>query len=448
MYHNNNRHYNSTPTTTVTKSEDNEKKELERKKLYVRGLSGLKNMGNTCYMNSILQCISSLDLFREWLIKNSYSERLSMNVLLKLKNKIKKEKKLSDNDKIRITTEEILAGKQNTIVFRLTELLNRLWKENAEYSPKSFKEIVTKYAKEKSDKVEFEIHKQNDSNELLLLILDKIHEETKSSVKVTFRNLPEGVEKYNDICIKKDLLKNNNLSLEELEEIHNEFCNYKNKHIVDVTKAEAYAAWKDYVKSAHSIITDLFTGLKYSTIVCGECNNISGKFEPFIMLSVPIPKDGETTIDNCINEFMKEETLTEDNKYNCEICKKKVNATKYTYIWEQPTILIVHLMRFINNGIRTIKLSSKVTFPINNLNINKHGSDINKVNDTVYDLCSISEHLGSDWVSGHYKAYCKNNINKEWYQFDDDDVYRIPNEELEKEMVTKNAYILFYVKQV
>lgn len=42
-----------------------------------RGLTGLKNLGNTCYMNSILQCLSNTPQLREYCVSDMYKTNIS-----------------------------------------------------------------------------------------------------------------------------------------------------------------------------------------------------------------------------------------------------------------------------------------------------------------------------------------------------------------------------------
>ena len=185
-----------------------------------------------------------------------------------------------------------------------------------------------------------------------------------------------------------------------------------------------------------------------SKVTCSECLSITTSFEPFTILSVQTKEDGDTSLDESLNNFTKEETLTGDNKFHCAECNKKVDATKKMYIWEPPNTLIIQLKRFKNDSWRTTtKTLSKVVFPIENLDIKKYLSDLHPVNKTQYDLCAISEHRGA-CNSGHYVAYSKNGINNLWYEYDDDDIIHVPNDELAKELITKNAYILFYVRKL
>lgn len=42
-----------------------------------RGLTGLKNLGNTCYMNSIVQCLSNTNRLTEYLVTGSYQKHIN-----------------------------------------------------------------------------------------------------------------------------------------------------------------------------------------------------------------------------------------------------------------------------------------------------------------------------------------------------------------------------------
>ena len=60
-------------------------------------------------------------------------------------------------------------------------------------------------------------------------------------------------------------------------------------------------------------------------------------------------------------------------------------------------------------------------------------------NSLIYDLYAISNHFGS-LNGGHYTAYCKNPLDKRWYEFDDSDVSKMDP----SNTCTKAAYVLFY----
>eukprot|EP01117_Protostelium_nocturnum_P014959 TRINITY_DN5751_c0_g1_i2.p1 TRINITY_DN5751_c0_g1~~TRINITY_DN5751_c0_g1_i2.p1 ORF type:complete len:315 (+),score=104.13 TRINITY_DN5751_c0_g1_i2:634-1578(+) len=60
-----------------------------------------------------------------------------------------------------------------------------------------------------------------------------------------------------------------------------------------------------------------------------------------------------------------------------------------------------------------------------------------------YDLVAIVNHSGG-LLGGHYVSYCKNNVNSEWYLYDDSHVSQISENYVEN----SEAYILFYQKKV
>ncbi len=412
----------------------------QRKKLITRGLCGLKNIGNTCYMNASLQCLSAVTLFSSYVRSDRYMKRLESNAVQVLSKKKRTIMKLPDNHDVSLTNKEVDNYCIESVVYQLSRLFETMWANNSTITPKSFKAVI-------GSKCEiFRGAAQNDSQELINLILDRIHEETKQAVDVSFRNVPPSV----NALIKKrrqcmDIVRNKKYTLEEREEAKMNYIDYRTKNIKDFVILQAYTYWKKSVEKSHSIITDLFTGLFYSRIECGECKNETASFEPFTIISIPTNDKGTTSLKDCLKEFSKEENLTGDNQYHCDKCKKKVDATKKLYIWEPPEVLIVQLKRFKNDKLRSWKTESKVEFPMKDLELTDNYSEIYQRDNCKYDLYGIVEHRGS-LNFGHYVAYCKNGVNKRWYEFNDSSVFHVPDDDITKEVVTEQAYILFYVR--
>lgn len=141
------------------------------------------------------------------------------------------------------------------------------------------------------------------------------------------------------------------------------------------------------------------------------------------------------TLDDCLNEFVKEEKLGEADPWYCPRCKKHQQATKKFDIWKVPDILVVHLKRFSNSRLLRDKIDVLVNFPTQGLDLTsrveerivvkrlaEEGVDIGAA-DTgeeplLYDLFAVDEHMGG-LGGGHYRAYAKNDDDGKWYHFDD-----------------------------
>ena len=141
---------------------------------------------------------------------------------------------------------------------------------------------------------------------------------------------------------------------------------------------------------------------------------------------------------NLFQNFSRKEKLTEGNKWFCPKCKEHQLAEKKMEIYSCPEILIIHLKRFKNIS----KLGNLVNFPIKGLDMGKYIYNIEEDKDYIYDLFGVANHQGG-LSGGHYYAYCYNNIENKWYSFNDSRVDEIDTNNI----VTKNAYILFYKKR-
>ncbi|SCV70333.1 BQ2448_1727 [Microbotryum intermedium] len=158
------------------------------------------------------------------------------------------------------------------------------------------------------------------------------------------------------------------------------------------------------------------------------------------------------TIQDCLNEFTKEERLGEDDTWYCPVCKKHQQATKKVELWKVPDVLVFAFKRFSANRYSRDKLDDLVDFPLEGFDIEPYVEGVKverrlagetgaeEPESLIYDLYAVDNHYGG-MGGGHYTAYAKNHENGKWYDFDDSRVSEISNPEAVK---TKAAYLCFY----
>ena len=109
---------------------------------------------------------------------------------------------------------------------------------------------------------------------------------------------------------------------EELNHKYNKKVNINgNGNILD--DKDYQKRWILYREENSSFIDTLFTGYIRSTVICNKCNKYYYNYEPFMELSVPIPKS-DKSIRKCLNIYFEEELI--DCNYHCENCKNKTDV--------------------------------------------------------------------------------------------------------------------------
>ncbi|XP_048337732.1 ubiquitin carboxyl-terminal hydrolase 8 isoform X2 [Sphaerodactylus townsendi] len=331
-------------------------------------LTGLRNLGNTCYMNSVLQCLCNTPHLADYFNRNLYQDDINRSNLL---------------------------GHKGEVAEEFGVIMKALWTGQYRYiSPKDFKVTIGKINDQ------FAGYSQQDSQELLLFLMDGLHEDL---------NKADNRKRYKE----------------------------ENNDQLDDFKA-AELAWHKHKQLNESIIVALFQGQFKSTVQCLTCHKKSRTFEAFMYLSLPLASTSKCTLQDCLRLFSKEEKLTDNNRFYCSHCKTRRDSLKKIEIWKLPPVLLVHLKRFSYDGRWKQKLQTSVDFPLESLDLQQYVIGP-KSNLKRYNLFAVSNHYGG-LDGGHYTAYCKNAAKQRWYKFDDHEVSDISSSSVK----SSAAYILFY----
>ncbi|KAM8816912.1 ubiquitin carboxyl-terminal hydrolase 2 isoform 4-T5 [Rhynchonycteris naso] len=129
-----------------------------------QGLAGLRNLGNTCFMNSILQCLSNTRELRDYCLQRLYMRDLSHS-----------------------------SSAHRALMEEFAKLIQSIWTSslNDVVSPSEFKTQIQRYAPR------FVGYNQQDAQEFLRFLLDGLHNEV-NRVTVRPKANPENLDHLPD----------------------------------------------------------------------------------------------------------------------------------------------------------------------------------------------------------------------------------------------------------
>ena len=132
------------------------------------GLTGLANVGNTCYLNSCLQVLSHTHELSKFLKSNTYKQKLAKKP-------------------------------DSLLLLEWDKLREMMWSSNCTIGPYGFIRAVQKISMIKNRDL-FTGHEQNDIHEFLLFLIDCFHEALARPVNMTITG---NVKNNTDILAKK-----------------------------------------------------------------------------------------------------------------------------------------------------------------------------------------------------------------------------------------------------
>jgi len=349
--------------------------------------TGLENVGQTCYMNSTIQCLSNIKDLSDYLI--SHFGKFDIE--------------------------------KQPLAVSFSSLVYNLFHTDKKYiAPELFKKIIGML------NPLFEGFHAADAKDLIFFLLEKLHQE--------LNKLPNEPEQSN---IDYAQLEKDSYDKDKMLKHFIKDYSEKNKSIISDTF---------YGTICSTMKCNKCNKIKYSfqtfNLLIFQLKNVKENRQKTLNNN----NKYKLNIYDAFDNDNKEEKLDGENMIYCNFCKGLNPGIHQQTIYLLPKVLIIILNRGKNNQ----DFNEEFIFPkeldlsIENYVINK---DLCKTN---FYLQSVITHLGESGSGGHFIAYCRNGPNGDFLCYNDASVSKASVEDAmgskisDKEYEKRTPYILVY----
>ncbi|TNN10560.1 Ubiquitin carboxyl-terminal hydrolase nonstop [Schistosoma japonicum] len=379
-----------------------------------RAMRGLINMGNTCFLNVVIQALTHTPVLRDYLLADLHrcsSPTRSRNCLA--------------CEMVRITQE---IYKPVVTPFVPNNLLYAIWLHASHLAG----------------------YEQRDAHEFLITLLTLIHghlvgeESSHHDDETCTLTRQKHVNDRHSSNLNNSFISTNHNSLNH--DPHNKVTG-KVPTIIDTTECipqpdcssqASVSSSRESSDSCDCIVHQVFFGDLESVISYEGCEHRSSTVDPFLDLSLDVIQRGSTSLQACLRSYFRPESI--DGLIWCSQCNIGRPAVKQFSLLHLPNVLCFYLKRCHHDT----KINTSITFPVE-LDMAPYLHQIVGDQSAWYDkysLYAVLNHSGQT-NSGHYTAYIRVGPSA-WCLCDDQKVVSVHL----NDVLHTDAYVLLYHKNL
>ncbi|POO01562.1 Ubiquitinyl hydrolase [Trema orientale] len=386
-----------------------------------RGLRGLNNLGNTCFMNSVLQALLHTPPLRNYFLSDRHNRYFCQE-------RTRSAAAAANAGRRNASNADSNGKGRNCLACDMDDMFSAVFSgDRTPYSPAKFLFSWWQHAANLAS------YEQQDAHEFFISMLDGIHEKVEKD-----RKKPHS-QGSGDCCIAhrvfSGILRSDVMCMA---------CGFTSTTYdpcvdisLDLEPNQGGSAKMSSSKSSHSCNGD------------ADCMNSR-------------QLAGTSTLMGCLDRFTRPERLGSDQKFFCKQCQVSQESLKQMSIRKLPLVSCFHIKRFEHSSVR--KMSRKVDrylqFPISldmapylssSILRSRFGNrvfpfdgdepDASNNLSSEFELFAVVTHTGK-LDAGHYVTYLR--LCNNWYKCDDAWITQV-NESIVR---AAQGYMMFYVQKM